>query len=662
MLSFLIFFKIFFINEEAAEYLDSIELSWTGDSGCINTEAYGFDANSEGIVALTNSNLLKCRTQDFTPKGKILKLHYAYNIKTAGTSHPYRITLFSNKGEKVKEFEIPNTSESRTNSWNELLLGVSDLVVGNEKYFLEVSTLKKDLPAISIRDRLDFLNKYPRGSSENVQKVVSKYFPEIVVSCLIFFTCFCLSFEISSLGYLAILFLLSIGLHLSNSPFFYYDEWHVIQRFAEVSFPESIIYTHNEHFLPLFFGWFYAMLKIFSGEYQALLVVSCGLLALYSFVFANLLIRLSVQEKTARLLSLLFCASSLNIEVMQWAFEQSILLCGIFGLCYLIQAVEFLKYKSIKSLIFSFVLILCAPMLFGGGFAYLPIGIAMMIFLSSLVSEVSVSEKFKRISIFTVVNSIAIGVPLSLYVYFKNSSTGHAVEESSFFADPTRFFSYLFEGVGLGSVLRPLGFYPILSLTSPQEILNRSFPFLRLGFTEFEFSIYSFAVSLAVVVLLGFFARNKFGGFRTLFFILAGSALIVVFFVIFTAGRWHLGANQSLALRYQVQVLPGLLLIIAPFIETLKGLGLNNRLIRIAALVSLLVWITIQSVAISTFSYFKYNGDKDRTYIQAAVSSLDKNGNIIKGDAKSLPIHEPGITPGRGLLDLNKSYHWLITE
>ena len=114
-------------------------------------------------------------------------------------------------------------------------------------------------------------------------------------------------------------------------------------------------------------------------------------------------------------------------------------------------------------------------------------------------------------------------------------------------------------------------------------------------------------------------------------------------------------------MRYQCQVLPGLLILFGPILHYFINLP-KGSLLRSLGSGILLFWILIQGLVIEKFMYFQQHGDEDRLYIYAANQAIGADGQLKIEKPALLPVHVPEITPGRGMPDLVRSYHWLSGE
>lgn len=654
---FLSILKLVFLKEYPIRYLGFEDISWLNLPGCNQVNTSPIDLVSEGLIVDSTSTKPLCATNKFRLLSSFLALEFSYDEKTLGKTNPYVLELLDESNKTVYQKVLPNTSQTNINKWNKLYFNIGEEF--KDSYLkLRIRSEKLNLPKLYLRDRLEFLNRSVSTERINLFKFEIKEAIDLFVSLGFVLVAILLLPQLRGVSFFVLLSLVSVVLHLQYQPFFYYDEWHVLQRFSNISFPQNIILTHNEHFLPLYFLTLFIESKVFGEYYICYLILNCILLGGYAYILSIFLKELSINDKTAKILSLLFCISSMHVEALQWAFEASILICSMLCMYFLICSVRYFKTISFNDLLKANLCLLISPFVFGGAFPFLGIGVVSFFVYGLYYVKQYKNYVFSRASyLITVICSIA--VPLYFYSAYKLESTGHAVDESSFFSDIPALFNYVLTGVGIGSILRPLGLYPFLSLAAPQELLDK---LLNFNLSELNPLFFSSTVFFLAVTVLFFFsyvyseAREKK---RTAVIFSLGFFIVLFYITIVGLGRWRYGYNQSLSLRYQVQVLPGLILMIAPGVEHLITLINKNKWRYYALCLAVVLWSMIQFVSIQRFMYFRYNGDLNRIYVQSGVDLYDRNlvSNLKKNSI--YPSHSDSITPGRNLSEIVKTYYWL---
>jgi hypothetical protein len=657
----LVLVDVFFLEKNQASFVSYNDLKWVSSPGCENSTLTDVDSGSEGLK-LTNTSI-SCQTEGFDLNSKIFRFYIS-------SAEPTRPVVLEHYDFKLKNLESGfeqklETPPSVGFGWFPIYVDLSKNLsenLTNSKVIFEVLKKTESLsPGILIRDRLEFVDELPVSLDSNFKSLIKSNFLRLLIQLIVFSLVVFVFSGLSNIYFFLTLFILTISIHFKWTPYFYFDEWHIFQRFSEKSFFEAINYTHNEHYLPLFFLFYYFEAKILGDFYPLYLLVSCFLISYAGYVLNELLQELDFKKTTSRFLSIIFCVSSLNAEIAQWSLEQCISLSAITGLWAIIFVLRYFKNKNFKNLIYSSFCLLISPFFFGGGFTYLPI-VWLFSFLFVFFKSKDILSKDYLLKAF-VLTAVFSLVPFSLYSKYKDTSTGHRVDEESFFEEKVKLTNYFFQGTGFGSILRPLGFYPLLSIRSPQEVIQEAtgVNFSKISPRKFVILSSLFGFGLIASIYLFFLRRRYLKANDVMFHFFSGMGFLSMFFILLALGRWKLGENQSLSLRYQFQALPGLLIAIAPFIEYLISKQLSI-LYRVISLGTLLIWVSIQLCALEDFRYFQFNGDLDRIYIQSAAESINKDGQIIIENPTLLPVHIPSITPGRGMPELVKTYYWLKSD
>ena len=473
-------------------------------------------------------------------------------------------------------------------------------------------------------------------------------------------------------------FLVALCVHLRFDPYLYFDEWHVLERFSKMG-PHGIIYTHNEHFLPLFFGIYYLEAALFGDWYCGFLLVSIALHAVNAVLLSTLLTRLiSSADRTsddaarmsAGFATLLFLVNGLHSEAMQWAFEQCILLAQVVTLCALHWGTSFVERRNGHYFGKILICIVLAPLLFGNGYNLLIQLAALLVFHSVFVHGDRIPDAFRQPFMTRALPLLACGALVSLipgYLYLSHpEGAGHAATEARPFAFPLAVGNYAFVGSQLGSILRGLGLYPALDADAAPGLLQALAPYgipQRL-YPERAFAYAGFLISLCCCCWNFFFTRSQ----KSIRLWLLAQALVVAAIILPAFGRYHLGPQQALSLRYHYGAMTGvcllLLLVIHPIIATSSK---SIRLIGKPIVLSLLSVLIALHLRLSLgFDYFIRQGIVDRRFVQqfpdwrSKISdpnkSFDGQDTPLFGQAPTFP-HT--ITPGRLPNDLYPVLTWL---
>jgi len=460
------------------------------------------------------------------------------------------------------------------------------------------------------------------------------------------------------------LFVFGCAVHFRAELYFFWDEWHVLERFSKLGFP-GVLYTHNEHFLPFFFSLYFVEAKLLGEHYLLYLTVSAALHAFNAFLVSLLLERLSGSggnsRPAARLLGLLYLLSALHAEVLHWAFEQSILCAQALVLLALLNGLAAVEEGSFRKAVFAAIFAGLAPFFFGNGFAAV-IQLPLLLGLSMPLSRARQSphsvfallqERIRRGFVTMVLVLLALVVPALLYYRFRDG-VGTSVMQARPFANPLVLFQYLGVGSQLGTVLRGIGLFPSLDMESPTRFVHAVFPWLpvrlRVMFPSFIFAYLGLAVSLFCLGL-SMCAKTRCRNFSLW---LLGQLLIISAMLLPAFGRWQLGIDQSLSLRYHSQAALGLCIMVLPaLLVLLTWRSDTGRMLRpLCKFCSVLIQalcvlhISAQLYLAQQFKYFTKDAVAHRVFAQQVRDWRQQ----LKAAAPSvfLPYEAPG-TPLGGL-------------
>ena len=386
----------------------------------------------------------------------------------------------------------------------------------------------------------------------------------------------------------------------------------MLERYQKLGFP-GVIYTHNEHFLPLFFAWYYLVSKIASSNYQVLLFISSLLHASVAYSLVSFLKlfydREQKSEKLSLLAGLFFLLGAIHIETMQWAFEQSILLCMLSCVWSFIFQVYYIRSKNYYYLFVSLLLLISAPLLFGNGLVFLPLSIIFSALYFCLIENkkhfdfrMFISRKWLSIWILTPVFSL---VPVLLYVYNKPPAT-----QASTGFDIFATINYLVVGIGLASILRGIGLYPSMNLITSERFFS-SFGadkisllvnYIKPAFMTGDQFLGFLGIFLVLLLVLFVYISNK--NKQVLLVTIFGLIFLISSFLLPAFARASLGETQSFALRYQYFSQFGMSLILAGLFYSVSQKFVRSFIIYFC----FSFWLFEQTALVSLFSHFSSHG------------------------------------------------------
>ncbi len=624
----------------------SLELQADGDSACNEVVLPSPDLNSALVWPTASNNLCSFNA-------KIPNL-------LRGASRATLVLQISGEGSLL--FSLWNESrivELKSKEFKEY-----SFEIGNGMYALDDSaeiSIKKISGESFVRKRVEFYSDTYIGP-----KVVSRHLDNLsylklgLLTILLFLFLYILVYgDINSRHYLTTV-ALSALFFLSPKLFYYFDEWHVLERFSKLGFP-GVIYTHNEHSIIAFFVWYYALVRFFGENYLGLLLVSIILHVLCAFSLEKLLLTYRLDRRAVRASAMFFCFSSLHIEVLQWAFEQSIILSCISGLWGLIFIRRWLQSSLFRHLLLASSLLMFSPLFFGNGFIFFPIA-ACLIFFEFRFSRI------KRYVLPCLTMLVLSSVPVFIYRYLKSTSAGHGVGDIGGQFSSFNFFSYMLTGTGLGTIGRGLGIYPNLTLSSMQTFFYEVFGFYIPWFDQqvinglsVESSVGLYLWSALILILVIIFYFNKQSRLYVITSLL-GLVILLFSFILPAIGRAELGILQSLALRYQYSAMLGFSMMLCPIFY----LFLLNRASKLLFYVLALFWMFEQAYLNQTFTYFTDYGSVHRNYVSSLFDwereAMPQDGMPYEGlgEMKGLfPLAKSSIAPGlhpKQVLDTTK---WL---
>ena len=492
---------------------------------------------------------------------------------------PPILTIKSTAGTELFEFRPP-LGDLTSREWSAFEVLVPNEIVGQEvKLSVKV---KKNIDPDSwyaLRNRMDVFEAPSLmgvlgaagfwGISENAASKLYEFSDRqlgINLCCLVLAALGILMIGIqtfrhvfSNRGLLLVFLLVSILFHFRGSVFFYWDEWDIIWLFKQNPV-SGIIRTHNEHFIPFFFGLYYLENLIFGDKYLLYLFVSFAIHAVNSLNLCLLLSALGrdgvIARRTAQLLAFCFLVSGLHPENLHWAVQQVDLLCEGAVILALFAAARFMHKARLKKLIQVGLAVFAAPLFFGNGLVAAPKVMALAVLAPIRLlnrndeEQGGFKEYFRRVLKVVLVAGVAGGCSVALYLTHPPSTPPDSSRVFSL-SELHRMFDYNITSTQLGTFLRAIGTFPYLNARAPQDLFGGQ---SILGI-EPELGLGWIGLGVSIAVLLGGLMLN--GGWRFARLWLLGEAIMVLSMLLPSFGRTKYGLFQGLSLRYTYSTLVG---------------------------------------------------------------------------------------------------------
>jgi len=632
-------------------------------------------AYPEGIIswdtAGASNSKRRAESEPFILRGPLVELEVSGLLALSDSLRP-TVALVATDGKVLADFALPLPGAPfAAADWSSERFAIDASYVGKEAKFIFRSQPNPAPGAwFALRERVDFYS-LPRFQESPIS-FPSRGFYLLALFFLLSSVCFLFSLDLKSLGHLSIFSLFLLGtafVQLRTTSYFYWDEWHVLERFKNLGVP-GVVYTHNEHFLPLFFSWLFLEAKIFANHYLAFILVSAALHALNGVLLCSLLTRLGSTYRFVKeasfLLSSLFVLNSLQAETLQWAFEQSILLFQLCTFIAFLSAHSFLESGNKRALGVAVMSALFAPLFFGNGFS-LPLQLAVVLGILQILPSYFRSRALgrqmgKRFLFLLGLMAVGAIVAALLYKAFKENSGGHGVDRVHPLGHLAEVAEYLWVGTQYGSILRGFALFPALGPESTLEALaligiKSLHPFMLLANAGFVFSL--------LLLFLG--ARGESSKWEVFRYWLAGQLLLFACFILPSLGRFENGAGQSLSLRYHYSTLVAVSIIALPAASFLFGCAFERKFRRSLGAMFFLI-LAVHFCVSKNFDYFTRQGFEHRLFVEQLTSWRSQlktlpEGTSYEATGTSLsgmhPANRPTITPGRHPNDLYEVLHWL---
>ena len=367
--------------------------------------------------------------------------------------------------------------------------------------------------------------------------------------------------------------------------YFYLDEWHILELFYRDGW-SSLLLRHNEHLIPAFKLFYLIQVTGFGLSYGGMLFVSAVLHVLNGYLLLLIGNRLFPEAKwCVRAVVGLFLINALNVFNLSWAFQQSILLCGVSSLLASWAAVVYVVDRGkVRWLVSSLVATMLSPFFFGAGLMTGPKAVLITVSGALILRERCMGRMV----------ALAIGTALvsglSAALYFGGGSGVSGGELSQMLTSDIahlliRVGAFTGIGVFVGSLLRFIGVFPV---ASDEEtillILRYARPMLQ-GEVSNSAVLWLAVVGLmTALVALACLRTRKFQGIVP---VATGILLVGMSLILPAIGRQHFGLLAAVMLRYHYLTADGIVLFFVPvavYLVTLAGRGRMKWLMTAAAI------------------------------------------------------------------------------
>lgn len=638
----------------APRYEGFRKANWQCSNACLLEDDSIPEIESIKVFAKNITEICSCYTTSITKEDNILEFEIRGNYKDSLAPK-----VFAKSGDRSELIGSLTGAERRQFVKHQLAI----------KEILNVKSIYFELPnQFTGRNRLvirERISSFVPSQFESVRVVTkSKYFIGFVSLVLAAFVLSVMTHSLSTQRFTILVLIFSFGVHFRVDSFLYYDTWHALARFVSKGI-DGIWIAHNEHFLPAFFLYFFGNAKLFGDKTWLYTSLNLIIHALNVVLLSNLITTLSPSKdrRIGYTLGFFFLIHSLHTETLHWEFEGSILLAQSFLFMALLLAIAYLRKGALKFAASSILIIVVSPFLFGNSFSFLGhlLFILALVFLEERKNPRSQSV-IKRAAV--ILLPTAIGLIAGLFIYkLASQGEGHSLKELSIAENLTGVSKYIFVGSQLGTVFRGLGLFPTLSLNAAPYIFPSALsPYL---IPEMFFAWIGLLVSLFLLGVSSLLTSKK----MAIRYWLCGQAWILCAFILPAIGRFHLGLNQALALRYQYLSLIGLLIMLIPIIDAV--ILSNKEKVKRVFVVFAFLFLAIQLYVGAEFRYFTELGSQHKNYTLALKDwnqALKKHSQKIspvgyEGENTPLfglqPSHPDTITPGFHPDQIYSVLHWL---
>ena len=645
------------------EYLGYQALSWDQGQNCsrggVPTQ---FKQKFRAVGTYSSGSPIKesrCRGS-FDKQGNVLEIEYILFGQSA------TLTVVDQHDTILSITPLPPSA-----NWSLLKVQAPETGASNQ-FFLNIRGVSSGTHWLAVRDRVQF---YKVSMFETAHDWLESNTPVkllIIGSLALALSVLLLSTNPKEPFWL--LLLLAVATQFRGASFFFWDEWHALLRFDDHGLGATLI-PHNEHVLPLFFGWFLAESKVLGENYQLYLIVSVLIHACNSRLVYSVLQQIGGSFRATLLLSCLFAISGLHSESLHWAFEQCLLLSYTACFLSLLFALRYIRTGNILPLIASAITAAITPLFFGNGFAT-----PVYLFAIGLAEFATCGEDKRRITIFrtlisTAISALILIAPVLLYYSFsKGEGHGHGMADAKLFENLSAVGLYLLVGTQLGAVLRGLGLFPALQAGAPAELIQR-LPFLQPSTAYLTPEVLFGLLGLGVSVIILVVAVDRSSPRKAILLWLSAQCIFLGSLILPALGRWHFGIQQSLSLRYYYAPMLGLCLMMLPIIigaisfETKPGLfgSRSSPGMKTLLYLFLVAHIAMQLFLGSRFDYFSRQGPGHYSFairlnewMEQAEKQNAKTYEAVNTNLNGLhPSYPATLSPGLHPFDAYRALHFL---
>lgn len=516
---------------------------------------------------------------------------------------------------------------------------------------------------IALRDRVNFYNLQDNLFSlrQGLRTPAARLAIAVVLGLLITlfaFTAVCSNR--SRVTLLTSLLFLSVSVLLRLDGFFYWDEWHAIERFLHQGW-QTLAAAHNEHFIPLFFGLYFSELMLFRDSYLSFLLVSLLLHGLNAYLVARLLSRFaspSASASAARLCGVMFALSSISAEVTQWAFMQSVLAGTACSLGALIAGWDYVQRGRARKAVYCCAGLFAGPLFFGGSLIAVFQLLILLVILEPAVlsdggrrdvgSSYVVGDRKKRLLIIAFVTWAFIG---SVYLANQRQGALPGAGADLLANSPQSVFTFLIAGAELGGVLGGAGIFPLPEMQPPTPILPPSLAYLKADPALFG-SVLLGALCAGVFVL--WLLVKLIGGVsrRETLLLIVGQLLMFSALLLPALGRAQLGPSQALSMRYVYLALPWFFVFALPFIERIVQGVLQPQTIfsPVRPLCFMLIagYFASHLLSLARYEYFTDHALRNRRYVAKLAEwyrLTPSDSHVVPGDFTARGAEFAGLYP-----------------
>jgi hypothetical protein len=682
------------VSSNAEHFVGFKPIEWQTLDGCrvggLSKKIYGASATLNTHNTEPKGERLSCLSHSLSLDGPKARLYFLGDYYRAGRPNKSkkRLRLLSESGERItsRALFVRGTIPSR-NVWEPVDMEIPEQYVGKRAFLI----LEEEFPHdkdnwVALRNKIDFfsakntLEKLQGWAKNSSFRPLFSPLASISLCLLLLLTA---NFKVRSSVFLAVLFFVAFCVHYRAQVFIYFDEWHVLEHLSSTGFTGAL-YRHNEHFLPLFFAWYWLEALIFGDRYLlwtsiSIAIHACNALLLYKLLFA-LYPQVSDDEATSaveqhtffqtllcRSATLLFLVCGLHSEALHWAFEQSLLFAQLFTFLSFLFGISYFQKGKRLDLFCSGLFAALAPLLFGNGFIVLP-QLGLILCLCAVQQKFSFGLFFKRSFLLMLSGGLLSLLTLAAYLS-QSSGAGHSVDDVKPFEEPEQVKEYIEVGSQVGTILRGLSIVGTADGSVMKDVYRGSFfrklyqkpvyltPELYLAYCGGVLNLLMLIVSLLT-------KRRKELGLLWL----VGNIIVISSLILPALARWHYGVQQSLSPRYHYGSLLGLYMILiaswTSIISLLRNSGKLPQRLASGFLVVLCAWACSRQMNMgANATWFTEHGLRHRTWIAQARDWEAALAKVAKGQplgyyadktplADLQPEYTPGITPGRGPRDI----------